>query len=358
MDSWDKILSYAKLAIQLKLVPIPLVWKRPLITNWTNITIENALNTIYEAYQQKKCNNIGILCGEKSELIVIDIDVKDQGLQLWETLCKQFGTPDTFIVKTGSGGYHYYFQLDERTKVLKNTTRAIDKKGIDIKTNGGQIVFTGSIHPDTKKEYYPVKGWNDVIKISIMPDWLLNLLIPTKNQNLTRIDGEKTKLELFSKVHEKLAKKYPDLLLNDNETNENKLVDTNINKKPNDNKLVETSMNKEQLHELIKLLSIDRSDIYDFWIKGIWAIKNINEDYRDLAHIFSKKSLKYDSQSVDKIWENAKNKEKSITVATLMLWLKEELGLNKIPYLSNNLVGLVGWIQSNKRWDTLTKFFF
>jgi len=34
--------------------------------------------------------------------------------------------------------------------------------------------------------------------------------------------------------------------------------------------------------------------------------------------------------------------------------LKEELGLNKIPYLSNNLVGLVGWIQSNKRWDILT----
>jgi len=34
--------------------------------------------------------------------------------------------------------------------------------------------------------------------------------------------------------------------------------------------------------------------------------------------------------------------------------LKEELGLNKLKYLSNNLVGLVGWIQSNKRWDILT----
>ncbi|MHB1347053.1 MAG: glycosyltransferase, partial [Candidatus Humimicrobiaceae bacterium] len=34
--------------------------------------------------------------------------------------------------------------------------------------------------------------------------------------------------------------------------------------------------------------------------------------------------------------------------------LKEELGLNKLEYLSKNLVGLVGWIQSNKRWDILT----
>ena len=34
--------------------------------------------------------------------------------------------------------------------------------------------------------------------------------------------------------------------------------------------------------------------------------------------------------------------------------LKEELGLNKLEYLSDHLVGLVGWIQSNKRWDILT----
>ena len=34
--------------------------------------------------------------------------------------------------------------------------------------------------------------------------------------------------------------------------------------------------------------------------------------------------------------------------------LKDELGLNKIEYLSNNLVGMAGWIQSNKRWDILT----
>lgn len=34
--------------------------------------------------------------------------------------------------------------------------------------------------------------------------------------------------------------------------------------------------------------------------------------------------------------------------------LKQELGLDKFPYLRNRLVGLVGWIQSNKRWDILT----
>ena len=34
--------------------------------------------------------------------------------------------------------------------------------------------------------------------------------------------------------------------------------------------------------------------------------------------------------------------------------LREELGLSHVPKLSTHLVGLIGWIQSNKRWDILT----
>jgi len=34
--------------------------------------------------------------------------------------------------------------------------------------------------------------------------------------------------------------------------------------------------------------------------------------------------------------------------------LREELGLNKLPHLAAHLVGLIGWIQTNKRWDILT----
>ena len=34
--------------------------------------------------------------------------------------------------------------------------------------------------------------------------------------------------------------------------------------------------------------------------------------------------------------------------------LRKELELDKIEYIKNNIVGLIGWIQSNKRWDILT----
>lgn len=35
--------------------------------------------------------------------------------------------------------------------------------------------------------------------------------------------------------------------------------------------------------------------------------------------------------------------------------LRRELGLDKVKHLSRHLVGLIGWIQSNKRWDILTE---
>jgi glycosyltransferase involved in cell wall biosynthesis len=34
--------------------------------------------------------------------------------------------------------------------------------------------------------------------------------------------------------------------------------------------------------------------------------------------------------------------------------LRAEIGLDRLPHMGNHLVGLVGWIQSNKRWDILT----
>ncbi len=45
--------------------------------------------------------------------------------------------------------------------------------------------------------------------------------------------------------------------------------------------------------------------------------------------------------------------DRSYTLAEVVE-LRKELGLDKIPYLSKHLVGLIGWIQSNKRWDILT----
>ncbi len=45
--------------------------------------------------------------------------------------------------------------------------------------------------------------------------------------------------------------------------------------------------------------------------------------------------------------------DKSYTLAEVVE-LRKQLGLDKLGHLSTHLVGLIGWIQSNKRWDILT----
>ena len=54
--------------------------------------------------------NVGIPTGETNDIVVIDIDIKDDGLKEWQTYTAEFGEPITPTVKTPSGGYHYYFK--------------------------------------------------------------------------------------------------------------------------------------------------------------------------------------------------------------------------------------------------------
>ena len=97
-------------------------------------------------------NNIGIITGKVNNIIVVDIDVKDEGLEEWQLYVKQHGNPNTYTVKTPSGGLHYYFtyiSADENDNYLienylKNSTK-FRGKGIDIRSNGGYIVMPPSI---------------------------------------------------------------------------------------------------------------------------------------------------------------------------------------------------------------------
>jgi len=61
--------------------------------------------------------NVGILTGKINNLIVLDIDVKNNGL---EEFNKKFNINDfkTPITKTPSGGYHIYFKYKNTDKKL------------------------------------------------------------------------------------------------------------------------------------------------------------------------------------------------------------------------------------------------
>lgn len=161
------------------LVPTPLVGKRPIIKGWQNTTLDDAEEKLSSV---NNYNNVGILTGEPSGITVIDID-GDEGLKNFRKILKSVGLKykgdpedllDTYIVKTGRNGYHFYFKYDGGK--LNSSPLRLKKSqhlNIDIKNDGGQVVAAGSIHPDTNREYVVV---NDA-KINKMSKELLKKLI-------------------------------------------------------------------------------------------------------------------------------------------------------------------------------------
>lgn len=116
-------------------IPIPLKSKIPLIA-WkeyqTRFATDEELATWFVDNE-----NIAILTGELSGLTVVDIDAKSGGLETLKTL----KLPLTWCVKTGGGGWHYYYQYDKRV----SQTAGI-YKGIDIRNDGGYVIAPPSIH--------------------------------------------------------------------------------------------------------------------------------------------------------------------------------------------------------------------
>lgn len=190
--------DYARLAMSWGWIPIPLKgwkngaspggWKRPFLPKWDQTNQENAMRHIE---REKALENIGVLTGAPSGIFVVDIDVKSGGLELWRELIREHGEPFTFTVKTGSGGYHYYFKYTEKVAHLRNITKAVKGRGIDIRTNGGQIIMPGSKNYDTGELYkvkIPLEGKSpydpntNIIALSEIPEWLLLLLNSTQEE--------------------------------------------------------------------------------------------------------------------------------------------------------------------------------
>jgi putative DNA primase/helicase len=91
--------------------------------------------------------NIGIVTGSVNNLFVVDIDTKHDGDEHLKEFEKTHGSilPDDYTgcVKTGSGGYHYYYRYP-KNQACKNKAGLIT--GLDIRADGGYVVAPPSKH--------------------------------------------------------------------------------------------------------------------------------------------------------------------------------------------------------------------
>ena len=111
--------------------------------------------------------NIAFPTGQSTGIIVVDLDVKRgiNGIANFKKLCKELGVkiPETYKIRTPSGGKHYYFQSPHDAKII-NSASALGP-GIDVKTEGGYIVAEGSVIDG--KRYSRISGRID--KLAKLP---------------------------------------------------------------------------------------------------------------------------------------------------------------------------------------------
>jgi hypothetical protein len=114
--------------------------------------------------------NIGIVTGEISNLVVLDIDPNHGGNDSLERLEQRFEPlPATIEAMTGGGGRHLYFT--HPGGLIRN--RAGIAQGIDLRSDGGYVVAPPSIHPNGRR-YLWSPGWSPEDTAPVpLPRWLM-----------------------------------------------------------------------------------------------------------------------------------------------------------------------------------------
>jgi hypothetical protein len=89
--------------------------KIPLIRRWTELASSDLDQIDAWAKEFPTCN-FAALCGKKSNLLVVDLDVKagENGLESWaDVVAGESGWQETLTVQTPSGGRHFYYEWSD-----------------------------------------------------------------------------------------------------------------------------------------------------------------------------------------------------------------------------------------------------
>jgi len=119
--------------------------------------------------------NIGIATG-KSGLVVLDADGV-AGIASYDALKRNGDLPETFTVRTRSGGHHYYFSAPAGISIRCSASRLGDK--LDVRAEGGYVIappsWVAEDHKGTAGDYEAI---ND-LPVASLPYWLAEILTAT-----------------------------------------------------------------------------------------------------------------------------------------------------------------------------------
>lgn len=130
--------------------------------------------------------NIGVATGPGGRIIVIDVDVKDgkPGLASLERLEREYDLPQSYRVKTPSGGLHVYLRLPPDVYIGNSTSwlpGGFD--GIDVRGNAGQAYVVGAGSTIDGEAYVAIGIPADTADC---PEKLLKLIKPAATSEIER----------------------------------------------------------------------------------------------------------------------------------------------------------------------------
>lgn len=120
----------------------PSCGKHPRVQWEPFMAVPAAEDTVADWWERWPDANVGIVTGAVSGVVVLDVDPRNDGEATLQSLEQRWGElPMTVVVRTGGGGWHYWFSCGDR----RIASRVLDV-GLDLKSEGGVVVAPPSMH--------------------------------------------------------------------------------------------------------------------------------------------------------------------------------------------------------------------
>jgi putative DNA primase/helicase len=119
--------------------------------------------------------NVGVRTGAESGIVVLDVDPRHGGDQSLAQLFQEHGPfPATVVVRTGGGGWHYYFAHPGQGHTIPNRQNL--RPGLDLRGDGGYVLGAGSNHVHGEYAFADGYGLHQV-QLAPIPKWLMDVIL-------------------------------------------------------------------------------------------------------------------------------------------------------------------------------------
>jgi putative DNA primase/helicase len=134
---------------------------------------------------------VAVVCGAQSGILVVDIDTGGDKCGEASFASTGLKVPETVQTRTMSGGRHLLFKYPTGANI-KNSASTCFGQDVDVRAEGGYVIFAGSVLPDGRRYEY-VEGLSiEEVDIAPLPDeYLKRLLAPVKNTQRKKTTGAK-----------------------------------------------------------------------------------------------------------------------------------------------------------------------